>query len=74
MPAGSRMGFLPLAKAKPIRSDGNTSVIAYLRTEGCGTERIPAKEEQSENREETARSSHMTPLVQQDPEARQDES
>ncbi|KAJ7407714.1 hypothetical protein BTVI_62354 [Pitangus sulphuratus] len=49
MPASSRMDFLPLAKAKAIRSDRNASVVTYLRTEGCGTERIPAREEQNEN-------------------------
>ncbi|KAJ7407702.1 hypothetical protein BTVI_62227 [Pitangus sulphuratus] len=41
MPAGFRMGFLPLAKA--------ISMITYLRTEVCGTERILARGERSEN-------------------------
>ncbi|KAJ7407705.1 hypothetical protein BTVI_62250 [Pitangus sulphuratus] len=49
MPASSRMDFLLLAKAKAIRSDSNISVITYLRTESCCAERIPAREEQSEN-------------------------
>ncbi|KAJ7396180.1 hypothetical protein BTVI_147630 [Pitangus sulphuratus] len=49
MPASSRTGFLLLAEAKPIRSDSNTSVITYLRTEGGCAERIPAREERSEN-------------------------
>ncbi|KAJ7396259.1 hypothetical protein BTVI_146706 [Pitangus sulphuratus] len=49
MPDGSRMDFLPVAKAKPSRSDSNTSVITCLRTEGCCVERIPAREQQSEN-------------------------
>ncbi|KAJ7419512.1 hypothetical protein BTVI_25078 [Pitangus sulphuratus] len=35
MPASSRANFLPLTKAKPIRSNSNASVIPYLRTEGC---------------------------------------
>ncbi|KAJ7399005.1 hypothetical protein BTVI_119276 [Pitangus sulphuratus] len=49
MPVSSRMGFLPLTKADSIWNDSDTSVITYLRTEcGCA-ERIPAKEEQSEN-------------------------
>ncbi|KAJ7414082.1 hypothetical protein BTVI_41728 [Pitangus sulphuratus] len=34
MPASSGTVFLPLAKAKPIRSDNNASMITYLRTEG----------------------------------------
>ncbi|KAJ7403670.1 hypothetical protein BTVI_75688 [Pitangus sulphuratus] len=38
MPAGSRMDFLLLAKAEPIRSDSNTSVTTYLRTESCCAE------------------------------------
>ncbi|KAJ7415111.1 hypothetical protein BTVI_39409 [Pitangus sulphuratus] len=37
MPVGSRMDFLPLAKAKPIRSNSSTSVITYLRTESGPT-------------------------------------
>ncbi|KAJ7415514.1 hypothetical protein BTVI_37893 [Pitangus sulphuratus] len=49
MPAGSRMGFLSLTKAEPIRSDSNASVITYLRTEGCCAKRTPAREERSEN-------------------------
>ncbi|KAJ7395246.1 hypothetical protein BTVI_156714 [Pitangus sulphuratus] len=49
MPASSRMDFLWLANAKPIRSDSNASVITYLRTEGYCEERIPARDEQSEN-------------------------
>ncbi|KAJ7425175.1 hypothetical protein BTVI_03856 [Pitangus sulphuratus] len=49
MPAGSRMDFLLLAKAKQISSNSNTSVITYLRTEYCYAEEIPAREEQSEN-------------------------
>ncbi|KAJ7395466.1 hypothetical protein BTVI_154668 [Pitangus sulphuratus] len=49
MPAGSRTSFLPVAKAKIIRSNSNASVITYLRTEGYCTERIPTREEQSGN-------------------------
>ncbi|KAJ7400338.1 hypothetical protein BTVI_106358 [Pitangus sulphuratus] len=49
MPASSRTDFLPLAKAKPIRSNSNASVITYLRKESCCAERIPAREERSEN-------------------------
>ncbi|KAJ7415437.1 hypothetical protein BTVI_38069 [Pitangus sulphuratus] len=49
MPAGSRTDFLPLAKASPIRSNSNASVVTCLRTEGCCTEEIPVREEQSEN-------------------------
>ncbi|KAJ7402768.1 hypothetical protein BTVI_83376 [Pitangus sulphuratus] len=30
MPASSRMGFLPLAKAEPIRNGSNTSMTTYL--------------------------------------------
>ncbi|KAJ7398436.1 hypothetical protein BTVI_125288 [Pitangus sulphuratus] len=44
MPAGSRMDFLLLAKAKSIRTNGNTSVLTYLRTErfkpGCRTDNL----------------------------------
>ncbi|KAJ7400153.1 protein pxr1-like [Pitangus sulphuratus] len=40
MPAGSRPDCLPLAKAKPIRSNSNTSAITYLRTEECLQKKI----------------------------------
>ncbi|KAJ7408378.1 hypothetical protein BTVI_59760 [Pitangus sulphuratus] len=50
MPTGSKMDFLLLpAKAKPIRSNSNASVITYSRKEGCCAERIPARKERSEN-------------------------
>ncbi|KAJ7414776.1 hypothetical protein BTVI_40236 [Pitangus sulphuratus] len=38
MPTGSRTDFLLLAKAKPIRSNSNASVITYLRTKDCWAE------------------------------------
>ncbi|KAJ7423966.1 hypothetical protein BTVI_08069 [Pitangus sulphuratus] len=64
MPAGSRMDFLLLAKAEPIRSNSNASVITYLRTEDYCAEEIPTREEWSENMEITTWKSMMSGVLQ----------